>query len=246
MPEFRDVSPNQRPSASNQNALHATVRDLQARPSDPILKIEITRLDQINLADSRAEVNDDPIGTAIVDVGQGTRHAVTTTDYNDYLIEETDAEVKRLFPNIAQRFFSRDDVFGIVSKGSSWVPVQIAGSPFVFVMLYDVLDAAISMTQPSFGIAKLYDWNEAGTALVETGREIRIANMDPYDSIDAGIIIGARNFGRYYIADLIYCGDGDVPVSIIDGGGSESSGETIDGGDAGTGDEFLLYDGGSA
>lgn len=208
MPEFHDVSPNQRPSASNQNALHATVRDLQARPLDPIVKLEFTRLDASDLYASRPDANDEAIGTAIVDVGKGTRHALTTTDEDDYLIEQTDSEVKRMFPNVAQRIYSRDDVVGLLSQGSRYIPIQLGGSVVVWAVTQSTIAKATAMLTPTFGNADVVDWNAGGTALEATGQTVRLANMDWYSNggIPADVLVAAIQYGKVYVIQTVFCG----------------------------------------
>lgn len=181
---------------------------MQARPLDPIVKLEFTSLDASDLYASRPDANDEAIGTAIVDVGKGTRHALTTTDEDDYLIEQTDSEVKRMFPNVAQRIYSRDDVVGLLSQGSRYIPIQLGGSVVVWAVTQSTIAKATAMLTPTFGNADVVDWNAGGTALEATGQTVRLANMDWYSNggIPADVLVAAIQYGKVYVIQTVFCG----------------------------------------
>jgi hypothetical protein len=207
--QFVDVKVNELPKANNTNALHAAVRELQsARVGGHEETIELARLRQSSFYLALPEFDDGAIGTADVTTGVVTHHDLTSTDNVTFKVTETISAVERKFPNVAQRVFSRDDVFCLVPRGSRWIPMAPAGSVVVWAVTQSTIAKATAMLTPTFGNADVVDWNAGGTALEATGQTVRLANMDWYSNggIPADVLVAAIQYGKVYVIQTVFCG----------------------------------------
>lgn len=201
---FENVNRGQLPSANNENALREAVRELQRYfTKNNSSRFSIGRIDSSNLSNHRPSFSDDEIGVAIVDLGLAWIQSIKTNDYEEYRVETSQEKLRQSVLNVGQRFFSRDEVFGLLQNGSKSVPVQLGGSQSVIAKTTTSIDAASISTDeitPEFGIADIYDWNADGTSLVKIEQQVRLANYLP-KAIASGEFVNAFSFGKNYVVN---------------------------------------------
>lgn len=205
---FQDVAAGQMPSAANENALRAAVRELQRYfSSSDFSRFVLGRIDSSNLSTNRPAFSDDSIGVAIVDLGLAWQQSMQTDDYNEFTVQTTQSTLRHSVLNVGQRFFSRDEVFGLLQRGSKTIPIQLGGAQKIIAKTTTTIDAATIGTDeitPGFGIADIYDWNADGTKLIKIEQQARVANIAT-EEVASGKFIMAALMGKNYVVDFELC-----------------------------------------
>ena len=210
---FVDVTKGSKLSAENMNAVHAAVRDLlQVQPGMRVFLLEPSRIDPANVATARPDCDDGVIGTAVVNEGTATTHFVEITDVSSTVqtrtIKEVSSEIQRKFSNAGQKFFSRDEVFLLGEVNGSFFPIKLGGAEGVIGVVNTPIPAATYATNeitPGFGTMDVYDWNAAGTKLVKTLDNVRVANIATGTAITTGTKIMCKMLGKVYVVDWELC-----------------------------------------
>ncbi len=209
---FIDVEKGKPLSATNQNLLHAAVRELQqSRPVLSSVEFELSRIDTSDVDTTRPNRDDGVIGTAVVYEGTVTTHIVEKTEVSPGVftmkVLELSSEMKHAIANAGQKFFSRHEVFPIASIGGSYYPFKLAGAEKIILKTTSTIEAAVYATDeitPGFATADVYDWNVGETKLIKTNKTCRVANM-AQASVANSTFIQAFILGNVYVVDWEVC-----------------------------------------
>lgn len=214
---FEDVEKGKALSAANQNKLHDAVRDLQkGRPTISGAAIELHRIEPANVATARPEINSGAIGTAVIAKGTTTIHRMETDNLSSVTsvatIKQMNADAKRKLSNIGQKFFSRDEVFTMVTIAGSGIPTKMAGAEKIIGLTSGAIAVATktgtgtsTVLTPAFATVSVFDWSADGLTLVYSGYTVRVANMSTSGTVAGGAFIQAFILGKNYVIDWELC-----------------------------------------